>query len=218
MDWRESLEPTIPRLVITVLLFSYCIFTIPVVNMHSTLCKEEGVDCSYMNYRVSVYYSLTIGFHEEFFTPSLYAVRDCNKNDVFWLFLFIPFLYVISQPVYGQIMMSVEAWRYGSRKELITWGLLILTLLPGLFFGVMEAGSPDLFLYGYIFFPLGLFYACVHMLSSGEMVIPVFVGIFLAVIVFGANRFFREEDMDYPRVYTFWVFYVVTSLLGVVLG
>ena len=56
------------------------------------------------------------------------------------------------------------------------------------------------------------------MLSSGEMVIPVFVGIFLAVIVVGANRFFREEDMDYPRVYTFWVFYVVTALLGIIFG
>ncbi|MBU7016401.1 MAG: hypothetical protein HXS44_02745 [Theionarchaea archaeon] len=215
MDWRESLEPTIPRLAITVLLVSYCIFTIPVVNMHSTLCKEEGVDCSLTDYRVSVYYCLKINFRQEFYTPSMYAVRDCDRKDLLWLFFLVPFLYLISAPLYEQIMMSVEAWRYGSRKELITWSLLILTLLPGFFFGVFESGSPDPFLYGYLFYPLGLLYTCVNMLSSGEMVFPVFAAIFLAVTVFGASRFFREEDMDYPRVYTFWVFYVVTAFLGV---
>lgn len=212
MDWEELLEPTLPRLIILVLLFSYCMVTLPVVTMHGESCREKGVDCTYQDYNVSVYYCLTIGFYEEFHTMSLYSLRVCSKSSLLWLFLIIPLLYIISLPVYEQVEKSVYAWKYGSMHEVFTFALVVVTLIPAFIFGIMEAGSPQLSVTAYMVYPVGLLYGCAHMVVSGDILLPIVTILVLAVVVYQLNNLFKKKRIH--LIHAVWVFYLVVTLLG----
>jgi hypothetical protein len=212
MDWEELLELTYPRLIILVLLFSYCMVTVPVVTMHHESCREKGVNCTYQDYNVSVYYCLTIQFYEEFHTMSLYSLRVCSKSDLLWLFLIIPLLYIISLPVYEQIEKSVYAWNYGSTHEGITFSLGIATLIPAFMFGIINAGSPQLPVTAYVVYPVGLFYACAHMLVSGKALSSLIILCILAVVVYQVHALFKKKKID--AIHAIWICYLVITFFG----
>lgn len=187
------------------------------MNVHAVSCKQEGVDCSSADYRVSVYYCLKIGFHEEFHTMYLYSVCDCNTRDVLWLFLVVPLLYFASLPVHTKLTDTVYAWQSGSMHELVTFSLVVVTLLPVLFFSILEAGSPESPLVAYIIFPLWLFYLCALMLYSGEILIPVIVVIILGGTAYGLVTLFKKWEITHVRPYVIWVLYLVAVFLGALL-
>lgn len=217
MDWEELLELTTPRVIITILLFSYCIFTLPMITMHSASCQQEGIDCIFTEYRVSIYYCLKIGFYEEFHSFSLYSVRECKKMDFLWLFLIIPLVYFISLPVHDYFYRSVYAFKLGSKNEVITCGLLIATAVPALIFGIMEAGSPDVPLLAYILYPFSLFYLCALMIYLGDIIIPGIMIAILAVIIHTVVNFSKKWEISHVKLYVIWVLYLVVTFLGIIL-
>ncbi|MBU7027179.1 MAG: hypothetical protein HXS48_09565 [Theionarchaea archaeon] len=217
MDWEELLELTIPRVIITILLLTYCIVTIPVISMHSVSCTQEGIDCTSTDYRVSIYYCLNITFHEEFHSFSMYSVRDCNKMDLFWLFIIIPLLYFISLPVHDQFMISIYVWKSGSNHEGLTFGLLTVTAVPALIFGIMEAGSPDVPLIAYTIYPFSLFYLCALMIYSGDIIIPGIMIAILAVITRTVMNLSKKWEIPHVNFYVIWVLYLVVTFLGIIL-
>ena len=217
MDWEEVLELTITRVIITILLLMYCIVTIPVISMHSVSCTQEGIDCASADYRVSLYYCLNINFHEEFHSFSMYSVRDCNKVDLFWLFIIIPLLYFISLPVHDQFMISMYAWKSGSKQEGLTFGLLTATTIPGFLFGIMEAGSPELPLVAYTVYPLALFYLCALMVYSGEIIVPLIMMAALAGTIYVSVSLSRKWVIPHVNLYVAWALYLLVTLLGALL-
>ena len=217
MDWRELLELTTPRIIITVLLLCYVIFTIPVITIHSTYCKQEGVDCSSSIHRVPIYYCLNIGFHWEFQTLSMYSARHCNKTDLLWLFLIIPLLYFISLFVHTKLVESVEAWRYDSKIQLLTCGLLITTLLPGMLFGILETGLGDSLIIAYTVFPFGFFILCAEMIWYGDIVTPAAMIGILLLIGYSSHILFKKWEITHAVLYVMWVVYLVAAFFGVLL-
>lgn len=215
MDWRELLEPTIPRFIITILLVGYIIFTIPLITMYDTSCREEGIDCTSTQYRVSMYYCLKVRFHEEFHSSYMYSVRDCNKTDFLQLFLIVPLLYVMSLPVCDQFSKSMYAWRVGSKNEAVTLGLLVATGIPGLLFGILEAGLPENPVTAYTVYPFGLLYICVLMVYSGEIIIPGVIITILAVIAYKTVDLFKKWNIYHAHLYAMWVLYLAVTLLGI---
>lgn len=219
MDWRELLNPTIPRIIITVLLLSYCVFTIPVITVHSTYCDEHRVNCSTTEHGVSLYYCLTIDFHEELGKDWLvsYLVRDCNKLDVLWFFVIAPFIYCISLFVHKKLRKSIDLWGCGSKDGLLALVLLTVTLFPGLGYSVVEAGMGGILIDPYVTFPFGFFYMCALLLRSGRIFTPIITGVGLAVITYGARKLFKKWGILHGRAYTVWVLYLILILLGYVL-
>lgn len=213
-DWTDYLEPTKLTVVLTVLLFCYWFFVIPFVSVHSVSCRQEGVDCSSADYYETLYYCLKIQFHEEFETMYMYSVRDCTPGDILWLILIVPLLYVASLPVYTWLIDSMYARESGSLRELLTWSLCAVTLMPALIFSIIEAGSPESPLVAYIVFPFWLLYKCAFMVYYGDVVAPAVVFIILAAAKYGFSRLFREWEIPHSNLYVIWVLYLVLILLG----
>lgn len=219
MDWRELLNPTIPRIIITVLLLSYCVFTLPVITVHSTYCDETRVNCTTIDYGVSLYYCLTIDFHEEhsqdWLIKSLsYFIDDCNKLDVLWFLVIAPFIYCISFFIHKKLRKSIDLWRYGSKDGLLAFILFTITLFPGLGYSIVDAGMRDIFVEPYVLNPFAFFYVCALLLQSGRIFTLIITGVGLAVSTYGLRKLFTKWGTLHGRAYTVWVLYLILILLG----
>jgi hypothetical protein len=217
MDFRESLEPSIPRVTVTILLLIYCILTIPLISMQYTVCQEEGIDCFSTSYRVPGYYCLKKGFHYEFDSLLMYSVHDCNKQDFLWFLFIIPVIYYISLPICTHFFESIDSWRYGSKNHLLTFVLVTASFVPGLIFSMVEAGPPGTPVDAYVVYPLGVFYVCARLLSSGRIIIPLVVAGIVALTVYGTQFLLREWEVTHQRLYIIWMLYLVFLFMGAVL-
>jgi hypothetical protein len=216
MELRDVLEPSVPRLIITGLLLIYCMVTLPLLTINQTICQEEGIDCVSEVYHVSLYYCLTIGFEKEFHTPYLYSLEVCTKKGILWLLLMIPVLYGLSYFLHERWERSIDAWKFGLKPDLITFLLIIFTILPPFIFGIVNTRAATGPLAAYTLSPITFFYATAHSLISGRILLPLITLGGLILLICGTFFTWKKWEISHPAAYTVWITYLTICIMGIV--
>jgi hypothetical protein len=197
MKWKEYLKLTTSKSVITIFLIAWVVFAVPFMNMSHTYCEEKGENCSSDVERTSLVVCLAMNFHEEHFyehrqTSNTYYVRECSKSDLLWLLIIVPLIYLISSFMDTKI---ADARRHNPKEGRLILILAVLTLVPGFIFGT----------FAYVFFPFNFIFVT----SIGMLAFLALVACFLA-------KFLEKSEMKHPWLYSAWILYVVSLLLGLI--
>ncbi|MBU7032811.1 MAG: hypothetical protein HXS53_09790 [Theionarchaea archaeon] len=217
MELRDLLELSVPRLIITSLLFIYCLVTLPFLSINQTICQQEGIDCTSEVHHVPLYYCIIIGFEKEYHTPYLYSLEVCNKKGIAWFLIIIPLLYGLSYFIHERWEVSIDAWRFGSKSDLITLLVLIFTIIPPLIFGIVNHHPAIGPLTAYTYSPIAFIYAAIHSLISGRVLFPLIILGGLILLFCGIFFSLKKWEIPHPAIYTSWIIYLTICIIGLVI-
>jgi hypothetical protein len=220
MGLRQFFKPSVFSLAVTALLVVYFVCAIPVMRVNQTNCIAGTDRCNDSASKTTTLDCLRIKFHEEF-TYQVYAgptfdsVRTCIELDVVWVIPALLFAFLLSSLGSASLKYSMQAYRHGSKTEILTFILVIVTVIPGMLYTIIEQKiSLDV----YFFFPYNFLFVFAAFLKGYLAIFSFILAVTPVGVAYYLVNLLKKWEIRHVWFYFIWLFFLVIFALGVILA
>jgi hypothetical protein len=145
----------------------------------------------------------------------LYENCTCIELDVVWVIPALLFAFLLSSLGSASLKYSMQAYRHGSKTEILTFILVIVTVIPGMLYTIIEQKiSLDV----YFFFPYNFLFVFAAFLKGYLAIFSFILAVTPVGVAYYLVNLLKKWEIRHVWFYFIWLFFLVIFALGVILA